>query len=447
MRAIATRRDLTTGPMAANIWHLAAPLMVAGALQDLFNIVDMIFVGRLGPNAIAGVSMGGVVVGLIRMLSMGISTGTVALVSRFVGRKEEESAESAVGQSLLLGLACSAVVALLGAWLSRPVLRLLGAGEDVAGPGGDYLVVMTVGAVAMFMTMTMSAGARGFGDAITPMWAMGIASVVNVVGDPLLIFGIGPFPRLGTAGAALATVFSQAVGATILAWRLYRGGRRLRMLPTPGHRYMARTVSIGVFSSARMLSMNLSRLFLVRIASSFGTFALAAFGIGLRLRIFSMTLGFSLADATAVVVGQNLGARQPERAESSAWISVGFFSIIVAVLSTVFVTVPSLVIGIFNDTPEVVALGTRYLYFFVPALVMMGFAIVLSRAIDGAGDTMATMIISFVSLLAVGVPVTWALSRLWGTDGVWAGLAAGEVIQAAGIIAYFRAGRWKRKKL
>ncbi len=446
MQAVAVRRDLTTGPMVANIWHLALPLMVAGAFQDLFNIVDMIFVGRLGPSAIAGVSMGGVVVGLIRMLSMGISTGTVALVSRFVGQKEEESAERAIGQSLLLGLACSAVVAVLGWGLSRPLLRLLGGGDDVVGPGGDYLIVMTVGSVAMFMTMTMSAGARGFGDAITPMWALGIASIVNVVGDPLLIFGIGPFPRMGAAGAALATVLSQGVGVAILGWRLYRG-RRLRLLPTPGHNYMGKTISIGVFSSVRMLSMNLSRLFLVRIASAFGTFALAAFGIGLRLRIFSMTLGFSLADATAVVVGQNLGARQPERAERSAWISVGFFSIIAAVLGAVFLSIPSLVIGMFNDAPEVIALGTRYLYFFVPALVMMAFAIVLSRAIDGAGDTIATMIVTFGSLIVIGVPITWLFASLWGTDGIWAGLAAGEMVQAAGIITYFRTGRWKRKKL
>ncbi len=442
-----TRRDLTTGPLAANIWHLALPLMVSGALQDTFNIVDMIFVGRLGPDAIAGVSMGGVIMGLIRMLSMGISTGTVAIVSRFVGQKNEAEAESAVGQSLLLGLACSVVVALLGWGLSRPLLRLLGAGEDVVGPGGDYLVVMTVGAAAMFMTMTMSAGARGFGDAITPMWALGVASVINVGMDPLLIFGIGPFPRMGTAGAALATVMSQAAGAAILAWRLYRGGRRLRLLPTPGHNMMVKTISIGIFSSARMLSMNVSRLFLVRIAAGFGTFALASFGIGLRLRIFCMTLGFSLADATAVIVGQNLGASQPDRAERSAWISVGFFSIIIAGLSLVFLSIPSQVIGMFNSHPEVVALGTRYLYFFVPSLVMMGFAIVLSRAIDGAGATMATMIVTFLSLLVIGVPATWAFARLWGTDGLWAGLAAGEVIQAAGVIAYFRTGRWKHKKV
>lgn len=447
MRAATTRRDLTAGPLASNIWHLALPLMVSGALQDLFNIVDMIFVGRLGPAAIAGVSMAGVVMGLIRMLAMGISTGTVALVARFVGQKDQRAADDAVGQALLLSLVGSAVVALFGWFLSEPVLRLLGASGDVLEPGVTYLQVICLGSITMFLTMTMSAGARGFGDAITPMWALGVASVLNVVGDPLLIFGIGPFPRMGAAGAALATVLSRGAGVVILAWPLYSGGRRPRLLPEAGRNYLSKIFAIGGFSSARMLSMNVSRLFLVRIVSVFGTFALAAFGIGLRLRIFCMTLGFSLADATSVIVGQNLGASQPERAERSAWISVGFFSAIIAVLSVVFLAVPTLVIGMFNNDPEVVALGTRYLYFFVPALVMMGFAIVLSRAIDGAGDTMATMVITFVSLLVIGVPVTWALARIWQTDGVWAGLAVGEVIQAAGVIAYFRTGRWKHHKV
>ena len=453
MGAAMMRRDLTTGPLAANIWHLALPLMVAAALQDLFNIVDMMFVGRLGPAAIAGVSMGGVVMGLIRMLAMGISTGTVALVARLVGQKNERAAEVAVGQALFLSLLCSAAIALFGWFLSAPVLRLLGASGDVLGPGVDYLRVICLGSITMFLTMTLSAGARGFGDAITPMWALGVASVINVGLDPLLIFGIGPFPRMGAAGAALATVISRGAGVVILAWPLYRGGRRPRVLARPdglgagGEPWLLRIVRIGSFSALRMLSMNASRLALVRIVAAFGTFALAAFGIGLRLRIFSIMLGFSLADATAVVVGQNLGAAQPARAQRSAWISVGLYAIIAGVLAAVFLAAPAAVIGLFNSDPRVVDSGVSYLYFFVPALLMMSVSVVLGRAVEGAGDTFVPMVLTFVALILIGVPMAWAFARLWGTDGVWAAMAGADFLQGLAVVVYFRTGRWKHKKV
>jgi Na+-driven multidrug efflux pump len=228
---------------------------------------------------------------------------------------------------------------------------------------------------------------------------------------------------------------------------LFSHGRRPRLLAPIGQGFAGRIVRIGSFSALRMLTMNLSRGFLVGIVSAFGTFALAAFGIGLRLRIFSITLGFSLGDATSVVVGQNLGASQPERAVRSAWISVGFFGVIVVLLSALFLTVPRTVIGIFNTDPEVLRMGTSFLSYFAPALLMMSFAIVLDRAIDGAGDTMATMVITAVSLIGIGVPVAWGLSRLRGVEGVWVELATADVLQGLGMILYFRTGRWKPKAL
>jgi putative MATE family efflux protein len=392
--------------------------------------------------------MGGVVMGLIRMLAMGISTGTVALVSRFVGQKNERAAEDVVGQALFLSLVASAAVALFGWFLSAPVLRLLGAADDVVGPGTEYLQVICLGSITMFLSMTLSAGARGFGDAMTPMWALGVASVVNVGLDPLLIFGIGPFPRMGAAGAALATVISRAAAVVLLAWPLFSGGRRPRLIDrSGGGSFVMRIVRVGSFSALRMLSMNVSRLFLVRIVAAFGTFALATFGIGLRLRIFSIMLGFSLADATAVMVGQNLGAGKSERAERSAWISVGFYAIIAGILAVVFLVAPAAVIRLFNSDPQVVRSGVSYLLFFVPALLVMSLSVVLGRAVEGAGDTFVLMVLSFVTLILIGVPMAWGASRLWGTDGIWAAMSAADFVQGLAVVAYFRMGRWKRVKV
>jgi Na+-driven multidrug efflux pump len=196
-----------------------------------------------------------------------------------------------------------------------------------------------------------------------------------------------------------------------------------------------------------MLSMNVSRLFLVRIVAAFGTFALATFGIGLRLRIFSIMLGFSLADATAVMVGQNLGAGESDRAERSAWISVGFYAIIAGILAVVFLVAPAAVIRLFNSDPQVVQSGVSYLLFFVPALLVMSLSVVLGRAVEGAGDTFVLMVLSFVTLILIGVPMAWGASRLWGTDGIWAAMSAADFVQGLAVVAYFRTGRWKRVKV
>ena len=172
----AVDRDLTEGSIARNIWHLALPLMVASALMDVFNIVDMIFVGRLGPEALAAVSMGGVLMGIVRMVAMGISAGTVALVSRYVGAKDRSRAQGVLGQSILMSLAGSGVIAVLGLLFSEPLLRLLGATEEVLPLGTAYLSIMCAGSITMFLSITLGAGMRGFGDAKTPMWALGLAS-------------------------------------------------------------------------------------------------------------------------------------------------------------------------------------------------------------------------------------------------------------------------------
>ena len=193
--------------------------------------------------------------------------------------------------------------------------------------------------------------------------------------------------------------------------------------------------------------MNVSRLVLVRIVATYGTFAVAAFGIGLRLRIFVLILGFGLADATAVLTGQNLGAGRPERAEKTAWLAVAHFAVFLVVVSAGFIAFPRAIIGLFNSHPEVLELGTSFLYFFVPSLFFLDVAIVFGRALDGAGDTRATMIITFLALVVLGVPMAWGFSRLWAVNGIWAALIGSNVVQGIGVLIWFRLGKWKTRKV
>jgi putative MATE family efflux protein len=450
MRAMQARYDVTSGSLARAIWKLALPTMITSALFDVFNLVDMIFVGRLGPSAIAAVSMSGILMGIIRMIAMGISTGTMALVSRFTGSGDEASAEKVLGQSITLSIISAGFVAVLGGLFAEPVLRVMGAAEDVVPQGAAYFRIMCLGSITMYFTIALGAGMRGFGDAVTPMWALGISSLLNIGLDPLFIFGVGAFPRLEVAGSAVATVISRGVGSLILLYVLVSGSRGIRatgFLPWRGQRYLGRIVRIGSFSTLRMLGMNLSRLVLVRIVAIFGTFALAAFGIGMRIRILVLVLGFGLGNATAVVVGQNLGAGKPDRAEKGAWLSLGYYSIFLAVVSALFLAMPRSIISIFNTHPEVLRLGTTFLYFFVPSIFFLGFSVIMHRAIDGAGDTMATMIISLLAQIGLGIPMAWFFSRWWDINGVWAALVGSNMLSGLGMLIYFRLGRWKKKKV
>jgi putative MATE family efflux protein len=443
-------KNLTEGSLVKNIWHLAAPLMVSSALMDLFNIVDMIFVGKLGPAAIAAVSISGIIMGLIRMVAMGISTGTVAMVSRFVGADERSSAEEIMTQSLFLSFVSSIAVAVTGYLLAEPVLRLLGATEDILPDGTAYLTIMCFGGFTIFLTMTLSAALRGFGDAVTPMRAMGMASLLNVGLDPLLIFGLGPFPRLGVAGSAIATVIARAIGSAYLLWILLagQGGIGFGWIRA-GVKWdkMKRIIQIGFFSSLRMLSMNLSRIVLVRIVALFGTFAIAAYGVGMRLRLFVLMPGIGFADAASVLVGQNLGASKPERAAYSAWICIGFYAIFLVPIGFAFLVFPQTIIGIFNAHPEVLKLGSSFISIYALSLLFSDLAIVLGRAHDGAGDTVIPMVVTGVSLLGLGIPLAWWFSRIWGINGIWIAIAVSEAAQGVAMAVLFSFGRWKSKAL
>lgn len=440
-------RDLTEGGLVRNIWHLALPLMVTSALQDLFNIVDMIFVGRLGPAAIAAVSVSGILMGVVRMLAIGISTGTVALVSRFVGRKDPQAAHSVVFHSVVLSLMGSVLVGVSGYLFAEPLLVALGAGPEVVPPGVAYLRIMCVGGFTVFFSMTLSASLRGYGDALTPMVALGVASVLNILLDPLLIFGLGPFPRLEAAGSAVATVIARGVATAMLLYSLLRAGRlRLGGARLEAHT-MGRVVRIGLFSALRMMSMNVSRIVLVRVVAVFGTMALAAFGIGMRLRLFVIMPGMGFGDAAMVLVGQNLGAGKPARAARSSWITVAFFASLLALIGALFLAFPRAVVGIFNTHPEVLAEGSRFLRIFVLCFLFIDLGVVLGRALEGSGDTVFPMLITGFSLVIVGLSSAWWFARLWGTTGIWVSIALSEAMQGLLMAAWFLAGRWKTRSV
>jgi putative MATE family efflux protein len=443
-------RDLTEGGILRNIWHISLPIMVGNMLQNTFNIVDMIFVGKLGPAAIAAVGMSGVIMGILYVAIFGIYMGTTAMVARFIGAKEKTKAENVAMQSVLLGLFCYVVISIAGYTLSGPMLKGLGASDEVLIHGIKYIRVMFIGSIMMILSFILGSALRAAGDALTPMVILAISTVLNIGLDPLLIFGLWRFPELGVAGSAVATVIARAIGVSILLWLFLKDKAIIRLrianakidLPL-----MGRIMRIGIFASIQGILRNVSGLILTRIVATYGTFAVAAYVVGMRLQFIVLMPGFGLATAVATLVGQNLGAKKPERAARTAWITVGIGAGIMAFLGLIYIIFARSIIGVFNDHPEVLKVGVVYLRILASTFGIIAFGIILGRALNGAGDTVSPMVITAVGLLGFRIGLSLILTQSLGLMGIWIGIASSSIIQGLMVTVWFSTGRWKLKKV
>jgi len=445
-------RDLTSGNISKNIWVLAWPMMVGNILQTAFNVVDMIFVGKLGAEAIAAVSLSGMILMLIITLIIGIGIGTTALVARFIGAKEYSKANEVALQSILFGGISSLILAVIGFYYSEPLLELFGAEALVIKLGTDYLSIMFLGSFTMFLLFLGAAILRGAGDAMTPMLILMLSAFINIVADPLLIFGLGPFPRLEIKGAAIATVIARGIGMLIILFILIKGYSYIKInLRNIKLKFdiIWRITRIAIPGSIQMGTRSISGLIMMSIVVLYGTYALAAYGIGLRVVMIVMMPGFGLGAATATLVGQNLGAKQPQRAEKTVWIALIFYEVIMIVIGCLFYLLAPKIIYVFNNNPEVIREGVSFLRIVTLSYVFLAMGIVLHQSLHGAGDTIPPMIITGISLLGVRIPLAFFLPKFFAlnTQGIWLAIALSTVLEGSVVAFWFKAGRWKRKKI
>lgn len=449
--AIISRPDTATilsGSIPRTLWRLAVPTWIAFVCLNMMGIIDMLFVGRLGATSVAAVGMGGIMIGIVIMLALGVGMGTTALVANAMGRGDRGRADLVTSQAVSMGIILSVLLAALALPLAPGIIRAMGAEADVVEEGAAYLRIVAVGSYALLVHMALASALRGAGDAMTPMKAIIIAIIVNVVLDPIMIFGLFGFPALGVAGSALATVIGRSVGMIILLVTLL--GRRESALTMhlsqmwPRLDIFTSIFRIGIFATGRGMLHNISRLALMRLAAMFGTPAIAAFGIAFRLQMLILGPGKGFGTAAAAMVGQNLGGGQPERAERSGWIATGF-ALMIGVLFTIgFWIAPSSLIRMFNNDPEVVSAGASLLTWFAASfsLLLMGF--VLSEAMTGAGDSLRPMIISGISEVLIALPLSAFLAfRLRNATGIWIGFFVGNVLMGLLSAAAFKKGQWK----
>ena len=444
--------DLTKGSIPKSIWILAWPMVLGNLLQNLFNIVDMIFVGRLGPDAIGAVAMSGILMSVVWTFLAGVSMGTRAMVSRFFGAGDIGQTKIVVYQSLILGAVLSVLLAILGLFFAAPALKALGAAPEVVRLGTPYLTIIFLGSFALIIFFLISSVLRGIGDSLTPMKVWALATVLNIVLDPILIFGLGPAPRLGVSGAAIATVTGQGIGMVIGLWILFRGIsliqihlREFRLNPN----IIWRIIKIAIPGSVQGGVRSLGDLFIMRIVAIYGTVAVAAYGVGLRVLMFVMLPGWALGSTAASLVGLNLGAKKPERAEKSARYTAGYYLLFVIPMGILFFAAPEWVMRIFNSDPNVLRIGGEYLRITTLAYPFLAVGLITGMAQSGAGDTTTPMIVIITGIFAVQIPLALLLPKLLSseTSGIWLAIASAYTLQGILMVYFFSRGKWKRKKV
>lgn len=445
-------RDWTQGSIFKNLVALSWPMAITQTLMTLGPTIDTIWVGKLGPTALAAVSVSGTCVMLAQGLMMGLTNGMRALIARAIGAKDTETANLVAQQAAAVSAIFAIIMALIGLFFSKQIIALIKPSPEVVEVGAIYLRIQFIGAATMSFRMMMDSVMQASGDAMNPMWITIVYRAFHIALCPFLIFGWWIFPELGVAGAALTSVISQSLGVLLGVRILFSARSRLR-LSFKGFRFdwgiIWRIVRIGLPASVAGIQRNLSQFFIQLFLAPFGTVALAAHGINQRIEMFVTMPVMAFGQGGGVLVGQNLGARQPERAEKSAWLAVLVIEafLVVAALALLIWTAP--VIGIFNSEPDLVKTAGDFLHISLIGLIFMPFMMVLMNVLQSAGDTVPTMIISIVTTWAVTIPLAYFLPNHTGM-GVLGIRWAMVVSAAAGGVAnliYFRTGKWKTRRV
>jgi putative MATE family efflux protein len=446
-----SRRDLTQGSIVQNLFALAWPLIVANSINMIGPTVDTIWVGRLGPNALAGVGVAGTVVMLVQAGLMGLFTGLRAMIARFIGAKDERQANFVAQQALVIGAVSSVVLAIIGIFFAEDILEIVGVTPEVLAIGASYIRIQFVCMIAISFRMMSDGVMQASGDTMTPMKIAVIFRGLHVLISPAFIFGIWFFPKMGVNGAATANVISQSLGTAISFWILFTGRSRLKLTLKGLYidfKMIWRIIRIGLPSSIMGIQQNLGQFFLLRIVSVFGTLAVAAHSLNQRVEMIMVMPAWGLGMAAGVLTGQNLGAQRPDRAVRGGWLACGMIEIFAVVCCGALLLWAEYVVRIFSSDPELITLAATFLRISVVSYTVMGLSGVFQQSITGAGDTILPMIVSIIAIWAIQIPLAYFLSKTsLGVYGIRWGIVTSAVLSACAYTLYFRMGRWMHREI
>jgi putative MATE family efflux protein len=446
------RKDWTQGSIFKNLIGLSWPMAITQTMMTLGPTIDMIWVSRLGDVAIAGVGVSGVVVMLAQSLLMGLTMGMRALISRAIGAKDLHTAQRVAQHAVIIAAVYAVLMALIGHFFGERIVSLVTKDPQIISAGTLYLRIEFFGGATISFRMMMDAIMQASGDSMNPMRITFIYRAFHIALCPFLIFGWWFFPELGVRGAAYTSIIAQSLGVLLGIRVLFGSGSRLKLNFKDFHLdwgILWRMVSIGIPACVAGVQRNLNHFLLQVFIAPFGAAALAAHLIVQRLEMFISVPAMAFGMGAGILVGQNLGAKQPERAEKSAWLAVGLvevFSVTVA-LALFFGSSP--VLRLFGQDPSMDIIAVQFIRIAAVSWAFMGFMFVLMNCVQGAGDTLPMMIISIVTTWLVTVPLAYYLPKYtdWGVASIRWAITASGLTGAAINLVYFRTGRWKKHKV
>jgi len=447
-----TEQDFTSVRLGRAILLLSIPMVLEMLMESIFAIADIFFVSKLGPDAIATVGITESILTIIYAIGMGLSMATTAMVSRRIGEKKPYAASVIAVQSIIAGSIISILIGIPGVIFAQDLLRLMGANADIIENGYFYTSILLGSNCIIMLLFTINAVFRSAGDAAISMRVLLLANFANIILDPLLIFGFGPIPAMGIKGAAIATSIGRGLAVIYQFYLLFSGKGRIRILKKAikvNFRIMLDLFKISLGGIGQSIIATTSWIGMVRIIAMFGSTALAGYTIAIRIIIFALLPSWGISNAAATLVGQNLGAKKPERAEKAVWATGYVNMVILGIVSILFISMPEAFVRLFIDHPDVIATGAKGLRIISMGYVFYAMGMVMVQAFNGAGDTRTPTQINLICFWLIEIPLAYFLANIYGMNenGVYTAIIIAESTMTIIAMWLFKKGRWKTEKV
>ncbi len=447
-----SEQDFTEGSIGRAIFLLSVPMVLEMAMESLFGVVNVYWVAHLGKEQAAAVGITEALLTIVFTVALGLSMGTTAMVARRIGEKRPEEAARVAEQSILLGILVSIPIGIIGVVFSGHLFRMMNAEADVSTAGGGYMAVIFGANIVIMLLFLINAIFRGAGNAAIAMRSLWIGNAINLVLDPCLIFGLGPFPELGVTGSAIASTIGRGCGVIYQFTRLFGGHSRVPVRWSrmkPDFELMRSLVRISLGGMFQFLVATAAWMVLMSIVGKFGSAAQAGYTIAVRIIIVTILPSWGMSNAAATLVGQNLGANKPDRAERSVWLAGHSNAVFLTGIAVIFIVFAEYLIRIFTDDQTVIPFGVNALRYISYGYLFYGYGMVMAAAFNGAGDTYTPTIINVICFWLLQIPLAYALS-IWtglGAIGIFLAITIAESVLAVIAMLWFRRGKWKERKV
>ena len=444
--------DFTSGSIRKAIFMLSIPMVLEMLMESIFALVDIAYVSRVSVNAVATIGLTESVITLIYALAIGLSMAATAIVARRVGEKNLQGARESAVQVIILGITVAIITGIIGAIYSKEILGLMGGSSELIQEGHGYTQLMIGGNITILLLFLINAIFRGAGDASVAMWILVLSNGLNIILDPIFIFGWGPIPEYGVMGAAIATNIGRGTAVLFQLIILFFGWSKIKIGISDiviRLKVMTNIIKVSAGGIAQFLIGTSSWIFLMRIMSEFGSEVLAGYTIAIRVIMFSLMPSWGMSNAAATLVGQNLGANKPDRAEESVWKTGKYNAIFMFSISLIYLFFAEDIILSFNSTPQVVEYGTLCLQIIAAGYVFYAYGMVLTQAFNGAGDTNTPTKINFLIFWVLQLPFAYimAITFKFGAVGVFLAISIAEVLLTIVSYILFKKGKWKEIKV